>query len=180
MRSLALLLLAALAAPVSAQSTGPEHAAYDPSVGYRHSHDGPLGEKLRFLEQSFKCSCGCTLDLHTCQLNMQCGISPAWSERILAELEEGRTEEQIVAGFVEDYGKAVLIAPPLEGFNWVGYLTPGMALIMGGVLVGMILKRNARTPAPRLASDTPVSDDEWDRLQAEIRKIEDEEAASGW
>lgn len=181
MRIQILLGLSILATtPLAAQTTGPEHTGYDPTVVYSHSHNGPLGEKLRFLEESLKCSCGCTLDLHTCQLNMQCGISPAWSQRILAQLEEGRTEEQILDGFVADYGKAVLIAPPLEGFNWVGYLTPAMALLMGGALVGMVLKRNTRASGVHAEVGTPVSDADWDRLQAEIRKIEDEEAASGW
>jgi cytochrome c-type biogenesis protein CcmH/NrfF len=160
------------------QSTGPEHAAYDPSGVYTHSHDGELGAKLRVLEESLRCTCGCTLDVHTCQLNMQCGVSPVWSARILTLLDQGASEEEVLADFVGEYGKAVLIAPPLEGFNWVGYLTPAAALLMGGALVGLLLRRGLRSPTSE--PQTAVSSEEWDRLQAEIRKIEEEETASDW
>jgi cytochrome c-type biogenesis protein CcmH/NrfF len=172
----AILLVAAIQG--SPQSTGPEHAAYDPTAAYTHNHEGDFGEELRVLEQSLRCSCGCTLDLHTCQLNMQCGVSPRWSARILQLLEGGETDEAILDEFVAEYGKAVLIAPPLEGFNWVGYLTPAMALVMGGALVGLVLRRSIRSRQPQPVE--AVSEGEWERLQSEIRKIEEEEAASDW
>lgn len=176
MKITAILLVAAIQG--GPQSTGPEHAAYDPTTTYTHNHEGDFGEKLRVLEQSLRCSCGCTLDLHTCQLNMQCGVSPRWSARILQLLEGGTTEDAILDEFVADYGKAVLIAPPLEGFNWVGYLTPAMALVLGGVLVGLVLRRSIRSRQPQPVE--AVSEGEWERLQSEIRKIEEEEAASDW
>lgn len=167
------------ATPLAAQSTGPEHTGYDPNATWVHAHEGELGEKLRYVEQNLKCSCGCTLDVHTCQLNMQCGVSPVWAEQIYRRLNEGASEEEILDEFVVEYGTAVLIAPPLEGFNWVGYLTPGVALLLGGALVGLILRRNVHS-RPVTEPATAVSSDEWDRLQAEIRKIEEEEAASDW
>jgi cytochrome c-type biogenesis protein CcmH len=98
---------------------------------------------------------------------------------MLQLLEGGATEDAILDEFVTEYGKAVLIAPPLEGFNWVGYLTPVMALVMGGVLVGLVLRRSIRSREPQPVG-AAVSSDEWERLQSEIRKIEEEEAASDW
>lgn len=175
----ALLLLAALASPVWAQSTGPQHTAYDPTVGYVHNHEGPLGEKLRYVEENLRCSCGCTLDTHTCQLNMQCGVSPVWAERAYRRLAEGASEQEVLDEFVLEYGQAVLIAPPLEGFNWVGYLTPAVALLLGGALVGLVLRRNVgQGPEPVEAEG--VSSEDWNRLQTEIRKLEEEEASSDW
>ena len=174
-----LFLLAALVQSAP-QSTGPEHAAYDPAGTYSHSHEGELGAELRILEGSLRCSCGCTLDLHTCQLNMQCGVSPVWTARIRQLLEDGAAEGPILDQFVAQYGKAVLLAPPLEGFNWVGYLTPIMALLMGGALVGLVLRRNLGESEPQPAHVNSVSDEEWLRLQAEIRRIEEDEARSDW
>ena len=179
MRTTVALLLAFLAPPVAAQSTGPQHTGYDPNTTYVHKHEGELGEKLRYVEQNLKCSCGCILDTHTCQLNMQCGVSPRWSEQIYRRLTEGAAEQEILDEFVVQYGQVALIAPPLEGFNWVGYLTPAVALLLGGALVGLVLRRNvgAHTAPTEAAA---VSSDEWDRLQSEIRKIEEEEASSDW
>ena len=110
---------------------------------------------------------------------MQCGVSPAWTTRIRERLEAGASDEQILDEFVQEYGRAVLIAPPLEGFNWVGYLTPAMALILGGALVGVVLRRTvARAPRPQPVA--PVSSEEWDRLRAEISKLEAEEGSADW
>ena len=180
MRVRALLLLLVFAGPISAQSTGPEHTAYDPNATWVHKHEGEVGEKLRYVEQNLRCTCGCTLDTHTCQLNMQCGVSPTWSQRIYERLMEGASEEQILDEFVVEYGAAVLIAPPLEGFNWVGYLTPAVALLVGGALVGLVLRRNVRAQSAPTAQPAGVSGEEWDRLQAEILRIEEEEASSDW
>ena len=123
MRYTAVLLLVFLAPPVAAQSTGPQHTGYDPTGSFVHKHEGELGEKLRYVEQGLKCNCGCLLDTHTCQLTMQCGVSPVWSEQIYRRLVEGAEEQEILDEFVVQYGQAALIAPPLKGFNWVGYLT---------------------------------------------------------
>ena len=59
---------------LSAQSTGPTHAGYDPNATVGgHYHEGELGEKLLILESALKCNCGCGLDVHSCQFQMQCG-----------------------------------------------------------------------------------------------------------
>ncbi len=179
MRFLTALLLVFVAAPAVAQSTGPEHTGYDPNGTWVHNHEGELGDKLRYVEANLRCTCGCTLDTHTCQLNMQCGVSPVWSERIFQRLSEGATESEILDEFVVEYGAAVLIAPPLEGFNWVGYLTPAVALLLGGAMVGLVLRRNVQNRTV-VAEAGPVSSEEWDRLQSEIQKIEEEEASSDW
>lgn len=180
MHILTAFLLTLLAVPVAAQSTGPRHDGYDPGTKYVHDHGHELGEKLRYVEQNLRCSCGCTLDVHTCQLNMQCGVSPAWSEQIFRRLSEGASEQEVLDEFVVEYGQAVLIAPPLEGFNWVGYLTPAVALLMGGVLVGLVLRRSVGSRAAEPARSDVVSRADWNRLQAEIQKLEEEEASSDW
>ena len=54
-----------------------------------HYHEGELGEKYLYVESRLKCDCGCGLDVHSCQYQMQCGTSPAWSARIRRDLEAG-------------------------------------------------------------------------------------------
>jgi cytochrome c-type biogenesis protein CcmH/NrfF len=79
---------------------------------------------------------------------MQCGISPAWSQRILQLLVQGESEEVILAGFASEFGISVLMEPPLEGFNWVGYFLPWVAILTTAVVVGTVLRKRAPLTEP--------------------------------
>lgn len=167
---------AASTVSVSGQSTGPTHQGYDPTAPIgAHVHEGELGEKLLILETALKCNCGCGLDTHSCQFQMQCGVSPGWTQRIRQSLEAGESVEAIQASFVAEYGTRVLMLPPPEGFNLLGYFLPAMAILAAGALVGMI----ARGGATREAMAAPVSqlsDDEQARLREALRKLDEEES----
>lgn len=173
--ALAVGLWVGAAAHAHAQSTGPVHSGYDPTapVG-AHDHDGPIGELLLIVERDLRCNCSCTLDAHSCQFQMQCGVSPGWSERIRRELEAGRTPEVIEAGFVADFGPRVLIAPPPEGFNLVGYLLPGAMILAAGALIVVVARGNMRRMGP--APVTEVSDEDAERLRAEWQKLDKAES----
>lgn len=162
-------------APLEGQSTGPRHEGYDPTVSAGgHYHEGELGEKLMILETALKCECGCGLDVHSCQFAMQCGTSPVWSARIREALEAGESVEAIQASFVADYGTEVLMMPPAEGFNLLGYFLPAMAILAAGVLVGIIARGNETRQA--LAPVSELSDDEEARLQAAMKTLDAEES----
>ena len=166
----------AAATPLAAQSTGPVHMGYDPSTpGSGHFHTGELGELALLLELNIKCQCGsCSLDVHSCQFQMQCGTSPAWSERIRRSLEAGETPEAIEASFVADFGTAVLMSPPAEGFNLVGYLLPSVAIITAGMFIGLFLRGRAGG-REGLAPVTEIADADAERLRAELRKLDETE-----
>ena len=173
--TLTLLLGLLVASPAAAQSTGPSHAGFDPNASLDgHYHEGELGEKLLALESGLKCNCGCGLDLHSCQFQMQCGVSPVWSMRIRDALERGETVEAIEAGFVADFGKVVLMAPPPEGFNLVGYLLPAVAIVMASMLVGLIARGGHRQEELAPVSEPSAADAE--RLRAEMRKLDEAES----
>jgi cytochrome c-type biogenesis protein CcmH/NrfF len=166
---------AASAAPAAAQSTGPSHAGFDPNASMEgHFHEGDLGEKALVLERNLQCSCGCRLDLHSCQFQMQCGVSPCWSQRIRDALAQGQSVETVQAGFVSEFGLTVLMAPPAEGFNLVGYLLPAFAILSAGVLVGLIARGGARraTPAPV----AHVTDADAERLREAMRTLDEAES----
>jgi cytochrome c-type biogenesis protein CcmH/NrfF len=169
------LMLLAVAASVVAQSTGPSHAGFDPNASMDgHYHEGELGEKLMALESALKCNCSCKLDLHTCQFQMQCGTSPVWTRRIREALEQGQEMEAIEAGFVADFGPAVLLAPPAEGFNLVAYLLPVFMMVTAGMLVGLIVKGGVRRED--LVPVTDLTDEEEDRLRLEMQKLDEAES----
>jgi len=160
----------ALAAPVYAQT-----AAYSaaPTPG-GHYHEGEIGEKLLMVEHALRCNCSCGLDVHSCQFQMQCGTSPGWTQRIMTQLQAGESEDAILAGFVADFGGTVLMSPPPEGFNLVGYFLPAVAIVTAGMLIGMFAKgRPGLRPAP--VSDLDLADEDAERLRAELRHLDETE-----
>lgn len=168
--------LAVMAVPASAQSTGPSHSGFDPNAPTGgHYHEGEVGEKLMLLETALKCDCGCGLDVHSCQFQMQCGTSPVWSVRIREALERGETVEAIQASFVSDFGTQVLMAPPREGFNLVGYFLPAFGIITMGMLVGLLI-RNGSSQRERPVGVTTLDDKDEVRLREALRKIDAEES----
>jgi len=173
----AILILSGLllVAPARAQSTGPSHAGFDPNAALGgHYHEGELGDKLLGLESELKCNCGCGLDLHSCQFQMQCGVSPVWSKRIRDALDSGETVEAVEAGFVADFGTAVLLAPPPEGFNLVGYLLPAVAMLGAGMLLGLLVRGG--TVSAEYVPITEPSDEDVARLREELRKLDEAES----
>jgi cytochrome c-type biogenesis protein CcmH/NrfF len=140
-----------------------------------HYHEGEFGETYLALEQSLKCNCGCGLDVHSCQYQMQCGTSPEWSVRIRRDLEAGLTPEAIQASFVAEFGPTVLMSPPAEGFNLVGYFLPALAIISASALVGLVIRGGPgrrRAPVPV----EQATEAEQARLTAELRKLEQSES----
>jgi hypothetical protein len=175
--ALAATLVTALAVPVAAQSqTSAPQLDYpsQPAVG-EHVHVGEIGEKLLIVEQALKCGCGtCAMDVHTCQFQMQCGTSPAWTQRILAQLQAGETPEAIEASFVADFGGGVLMTPPAEGFNLVGYFLPAVAIVVAGMLIGLFINgRSDLRPAP--ISELDLDDEDAERLREELRRLDETE-----
>ncbi len=174
MIGLVLIAIAFYAAPAAAQATGPTHSGYDPTVDVAaHVHEGDLGDKLMILETSLKCQCSCGLDLHMCQFSMQCGESPVWSRRIMESLEAGESVEAIQASFVSDFGTEVLMLPPPEGFNLLGYFLPAVAIVTAGMLVGLLVR--GRETVSATAPVTQLSTEDEDRLRRAMTKLDQEE-----
>ena len=167
--------LAAVTAPTAAQSTGPSHAGYDPAATVGgHYHEGELGEKLMVLESALKCNCGCGLDVHSCQFQMQCGTSPVWSTRIRQALEADESVDAIQANFVAQYGTEVLMMPPAEGFNLLGYFLPAAAILSAGMLVGIVAR--GRETHEALAPAGQLSSEEEAKLREAMRSLDESES----
>jgi|TARA_B100000405_G_scaffold103010_1_gene71888 cytochrome c-type biogenesis protein CcmH/NrfF len=139
-----------------------------------HYHEGELGEKLLILESALKCNCGCGLDVHSCQFQMQCGTSPVWSERIREALEAGQEVEVIQASFVADYGTEVLMLPPAEGFNLLGYFLPAVAILSAGMLVGLVAR--GRATQESLAPVSDISPEQQARIRSAMKSLEESES----
>jgi cytochrome c-type biogenesis protein CcmH len=106
-----------------------------------------------------------------------------WRDLIRQMLVEGRNEEEIKQFFVENYGARVLGAPPAEGINWLAYILPPVAFVIGAVLLfqafrtwkKMAMEQNVgihpRIPNPGQENSSTTSDDEYAaRLEAELKR----------
>lgn len=97
-----------------------------------------------------------------------------WRELIRQMLAEGKSEEEIIQYFVDNYGARVLAEPPRQGVNWIFYIVPPLAFLTGLFLLGRGF-HNWRMQARQAAAQTPppssaAADEYAARLEEELRK----------
>jgi len=105
------------------------------------------------LEHQIKCQCGCQLDVYTCRTtDFSCSVSPAMHADVMGLVDGGYAAKEILAAFQKVYGERVLMSPVKKGFNWLGYVTPSIALATGAIVVFVLIRRwgerAAQHPAP--------------------------------
>lgn len=76
-----------------------------------------------------------------------------WRELIRTQLESGMTEEQIYDHFATRFGDGVLAEPPRRGINLVLWLSPILALLVGGTILARTF-RTLRTQPPTAIKPT--------------------------
>jgi cytochrome c-type biogenesis protein CcmH len=95
-------------------------------------------------------------------------------EVIAIKLSEGEDTESIKEYFIEQYGPQVLGAPPLEGFNWLAWVTPFLVMIGGGLFLWMRSKQWIRPVAARPVEapvHSAVEKSEYERkLEEELKR----------
>ena len=142
------MLLLAFGAGVSAQGTSPTDDEVNAIAGQLYC---PVCENV-------------PLDVCPTQACAQ------WRETIRLKLAAGWTEQQIKDYFVEQYGARVLAAPPAEGLNWLVYVLPPVAFLIGATIVFRALRTWRRAAASAsTAPDAPVASDD-----PYVRRLEDE------
>ena len=70
---------------------------------------------------------------------------------------EGKTQDEIIAYFVERYGEWVLLKPKTQGINWLVWLLPPFALLFGVLSMGRYRKRREK-PAIQSRTQEPTGD----------------------
>ena len=94
------------------------------------------------------CQCGgCTNSAGTCN-HVDCASATYIRNTIHRSLSEGKSEQTILASFVEQYGPRILPEPPREGFSLLGWIMPFAALLLGGGAVTYVLLRWKMEPVP--------------------------------
>jgi cytochrome c-type biogenesis protein CcmH len=151
-------LIGALAALILCTAPGPARAAA-PKVNYQSAIT------------QFMCT-GCHEPLN--QVNSE----EAYSEKVFLQtlISDGLSMGQIKTEMVQQYGEAVLAAPPANGFNLTIYILPPVVLIAGAGLLAYTLpkwrdraRRNGDRPI--VSGARPLAADDAARLDEELERF---------
>lgn len=74
-----------------------------------------------------------------------------WREQIRTMLSEGKSEDEILQYFTDQYGDKVRSTPPATGLNWLVYLLPPAVILIGAIVLFRSLKEWTR---PKVAEST--------------------------
>jgi len=104
-----------------------------------------------------KLTCGVGTPMCKCQqILTQCNhVGCSNSAMMLRSLEnsvaKGDSEESIIQGFIQEYGREVLAEPPKSGFSLIAWLMPSFYLLGGTALVIFVISRWRKRPALQTA-----------------------------
>ena len=96
-----------------------------------------------------------------------------WREVIRDKLALGWDEGQIKQFFADQYGDRVLATPPARGLNWMIYVLPPIAIVLGGVFLFRAFRSwtRVRDGAEKPGRDVYESRDPYVlRLEEELRR----------
>ena len=57
------------------------------------------------------------------------------------QIDQGKSDEAIIAYFIDKYGSTVLAAPPVSGFNLTAWVMPFVALAIGTLVAIYFVRR---------------------------------------
>jgi cytochrome c-type biogenesis protein CcmH/NrfF len=137
-------------------------------------------ELVKAIEEKIRCTCGCNLSVYTCRTtDFTCSVSPAMHAVVLARLDSGMTEAQVLASFQQQYGDMIFMEPPKHGFNLLAYFMPFVGLAVGlGLVTGLVRRWFRRAPSPAAAPETAdvaagaVPAEDLERLKRELEDFE--------
>ena len=83
-------------------------------------------------------------------------------------LAAGDTPEQVVQYFVDKYGEWILLKPRRSGFNWLVWLAPLAAVVVGLVIFAIVIRRWTRRPAHASSARPAVDAAMRERIRREL------------
>ena len=134
---------------------------------------GDSTSRVEKLGHQMMCVCSCSQILMECN-HVGCTYSDTMRRELAAAVDAGKTDQQVLAIFVEKYGTTVLAAPTHSGFDRVAWLLPYIALIVGIGGVALVVRawHKRRVPAT-VAADSGLSSADLSRLREQARKETD-------
>ena len=80
------------------------------------------------------------------------GLAKDMRTLIRTRLAAGVSDQQILDEFVASYGDSILTEPPKRGISLGVWLGPTIAVLLGVVVLGLLLRAWRRTPSPSAAA----------------------------
>jgi cytochrome c-type biogenesis protein CcmH len=131
---------------------------------------GDDSARVSSLGHQMMCACGCNQILLECN-HVGCAYSTRMRNELIAAVDRGDSDNNVVQWFVQTYGTTVLVTPTKTGFNRVAWVTPYIALLAGLTLVIFIVRAWRNRPLVIHASvPAPVRGEELDRFREQARK----------
>jgi len=118
------------------------------------------------LNHRLMCTCGCAEILGECN-HVGCSNSTAELTELRAGIAAGKSDQEILDGFVARYGAVVLAAPTTHGFDLVAWIAP-FAVFAAALLGTILLVR--RWTVGKTQVEATVSDPATDALKEKIRR----------
>jgi cytochrome c-type biogenesis protein CcmH len=116
------------------------------------------------------CPCGCNQILLECN-HVGCPYSDRMRGELVAAVDNGKSDSDVLQFFVEKYGTMVLAAPTKTGFDRMAWLMPYLALMLGvGIVVLAVRSWKIRLAVAPPPSSPTVSSAELDQFRAQARK----------
>ena len=130
-RTFAAWLMLLLAAPLC--------MAIEAELGF---DDPAMNERYRTLLREVRCpKC-----LNTSIADSDAPIAADLRREVHKKMEEGLTDEEIVAYLVSRYGEFVVYRPPLQPTTWALWGGPVVLLLIGGLVFAKILRDRVSRP----------------------------------
>ena len=129
-------------------------------------------ERVRALSSNLICVCNCHQLLAACN-HFHCPSSGPMLTDLEKQIDANKSDEAIMAYFVDKYGETVLAAPPVSGFNLAAWVMPFLALAIG-VLAAIYFVRRFRA---RWVASSPSGDlsKYQDKVEEELKRFTPED-----
>jgi cytochrome c-type biogenesis protein CcmH len=100
----------------------------------------PKKDPARVITDGIICPCSCGEILTGCT----CETGKAMRAYVEREVGAGKTQDQVEAALVQQYGEVILGAPKAQGFNLIVWVAPIVATLVGFTIATFILLRWSR------------------------------------
>src|SRR6185436_9553881 len=117
--------------------------------------------------------CRCNQLLSACN-HFHCPSSGPMFAELGRLIDQGKTNDEIIAHCVEKYGTTVLAAPPASGFNLAAWVMPFLALGIGALVAIYFLRRFRSQWAGAPAPNADLAKYQ-DKVEEELKKFTPED-----
>jgi cytochrome c-type biogenesis protein CcmH/NrfF len=131
---------------------------------------GATDSDTRFntLGHRLMCTCGCGQVLLECN-HVGCQSSEQMRTELMAAMQRGGSDDEILNWFVQKYGPVVLSAPTKTGFNRVAWIMPYLALCLGLALTAAVVWVWKSRPKP-VAANAAVDQTQIESLRRRVHE----------